>query len=386
MVVIVPVPIVDDALAEVDESFDLVLSGPVNATLPDPRGTATIGRNDQPTVATPMISTADVVVGEREPYAEFVIRLSAPSSNVVSVNYSTSNGTATAGSDFEYFGSAALSFAPGETLKTVRIVIENNATAENEESFNFVLASATNATIATPRVIGTIVDNDGTAGTPVIRIRAPVVDESANEAVFAITLDRPSVATVTVSYATATGTAGSGDFTAVSGVASFAPGQMVVIVPVPIVDDALAEVDESFDLVLSGPVNATLPDPRGTALIGRNDQPTVSTPMISTADVVVGEREPYAEFVVRLSAPSSNVVSVNYSTTNGTAYSGSDYEGVASTPLSFAPGETLKTVRIAIENNTTAENDESFSFNLASATNATIATPRVIGTIIDNDG
>jgi hypothetical protein len=133
-------------------------------------------------------------------------------------------------------------------------------------------------------------------------------------------------------------------------------------------------------------VNATLPDPRGTALIGRNDQPTVSTPMISTADVVVGEREPYAEFVVRLSAPSSNVVSVNYSTTNGTAYSGSDYEGVASTPLSFAPGETLKTVRIAIENNTTAENDESFSFNLASATNATIATPRVIGTIIDNDG
>ncbi len=43
-----------------------------------------------------MISTADVVVGEGAGYAEFVVRLSAPSSNTVSVSYGTSDGTATA--------------------------------------------------------------------------------------------------------------------------------------------------------------------------------------------------------------------------------------------------------------------------------------------------
>ncbi len=102
-------------------------------------------------------------------------------------------------------------------------------------------------------MIGTIIDNDATAGTPVIRISDPVVDEAANEAMFAITLDRPSASTVTVSYATATGTAGSGDFTAVSGVASFAPGETAVTVPVAIVDDALAEADESVRPGAVGP-------------------------------------------------------------------------------------------------------------------------------------
>ena len=75
---------------------------------------------------------------------------------------------------------------------------------------------------------------------------------------------------------------------------------------VPIINDAVAEGDEQFDLVLSAPVGATLPDPRGTAVIAASDQTAVATPVISADNVMVGESDGYAEFVVRLSAPSNN--------------------------------------------------------------------------------
>ncbi len=80
----------------------------------------------------------------------------------------------------------ALRFAPGETLKTVRIGIVDDSSVEDDESFNSAWRSAVRRTprSGTSRVIGTIIDNDATAGTPVIRISDPVVDEAATEAMF----------------------------------------------------------------------------------------------------------------------------------------------------------------------------------------------------------
>ena len=383
-VVRVRVPITDDGFAEGEERFDLLLSNPVNGNLPDTRGTATIGSNDQSTVIKPVINAADVVVGEGEGYAEFVVRLSAPSLDTVSVTYYTSSGTASS-ADYSIVGSTTLGFAPGETVKTVRIAVKDDTLVEGAESFSLRFSGATNGTIGTGEVVATIIDNDGVAGTPVISVSDPVVDESAGEAVFVLSLDRLSVQAVNVSYATVAGTADAADYTGVSGTASFAPGQTVVRVRVPITDDGFAEGEERFDLLLSNPVNGNLPDTRGTATIGSNDQSTVIKPVINAADVVVGEGEGYAEFVVRLSAPSLDTVSVTYYTSSGTA-SSADYSIVGSTTLGFAPGETVKTVRIAVKDDTLVEGAESFSLRFSGATNGTIGTGEVVATIIDNDG
>ena len=87
-------------------------------------------------------------------------------------------------------------------------------------------------------------------------------------------------------------------------------------------------------------------------------------PVISSSSIIVGENNGYAEFVVRLSAPSTQTVSVVYYTFSGSA-GYSDFNGVNSTTLSFAPGETTKTVRIGLTDDTVAEGNESFYLNLS---------------------
>ena len=332
-------------------------------------------------VAAPVINIENVVVGEGAGFAEFVVRLSAPSNSTVSVSYYTYSGSAGLG-DYGQ-GGGPLVFTAGETLKTVRIGVKEDSLVESDESFDLKLNSPTNVILGTDRALATIVDNDRASGTPVIRVSDPVIDESAAEAVFVLSLDRSSTLTARVKYVTAQGTADSGDFMPVSGIASFAPRQTVATVRVPIINDAVVEVSEQFDLVLTSPSNATLPDPRGTATIGSNDRSRVTTPVINIENVVVGEGAGFAEFVVRLSAPSNSTVSVSYYTYTGSAGLG-DY-GQGGGPLAFTAGETLKTMRIVVKEDALVEGDEFFYIRLKSPTGATLGTGQVLATIVDND-
>ncbi len=68
---------------------------------------------------------------------------------------------------------------------------------------------------------------------------------------------------VTVDYATHDGTAAAAaDYSAKSGTLTFAPGQTVKNIAVPIIDDAAAEDAETFTLTLAAPTNATIATPR----------------------------------------------------------------------------------------------------------------------------
>jgi chitinase len=80
----------------------------------------------------------------------------------------------------------------------------------------------------------------------------------------------------------------------------------------------------------------------------------MALPTINVNDVVVSEADGYVEFVVSLSAPGTNAVTVNYSTLSGSASSAGDYTSGSGT-LTFAPGETVTTVRIGLTDDTTAE-------------------------------
>ena len=332
------------------------------------------------------ISVADVTVGEKDGFADFVVTLDAPNVAAVTVNYQTFNGTAVGGSDVTGT-SGLLTFAPGETLKTVRVTVLNDAVVEPTENFGFQLFSpSANATIARNIATGTIIDNDAPSGTPVISINDFVIDEAAKEATFVITLDRPSVGVVSMSYATQNGTALAGaDYVAASGTLSFAAGETAKTVKVSLLNDATPESSEAFNLVLSGFVGGTTLDPVGTAIIGENDAPAVATSNLTVEDVTVGESQTYADFLVRLDTPNTTAVTVNYQTFNGTAVGGSDVVGQSGF-LTFAAGETVKTVRVTLLNDTVAESIENFGFQLFSpSANATIARNVATATIIDND-
>ncbi|MDF8333605.1 Calx-beta domain-containing protein [Novosphingobium cyanobacteriorum] len=340
------------------------------------------------------ISISDVIVDELAGFAAFVIRLDVASTQTVSVNYATANGTASGGgtSGYDYIAtSGTIQFAPGELTKTVQVQINDDSYWEEPfHQFTMNLSGAVNATIYDGVATGTIYDNDAPVGTPNAKVSDIVVDETTGTATFVITLDRPSDSTVSIDFATQDGSAKAGsDYVAQSGTLSFAAGEAVKTVSVALTNDTVAEGDETFGLALSGFVNAATLTPRATATIAANDATAVTSPQISIADVIVDEASGYANFVVRLSAPGTQTVSVNYATANGTASGGgsSGYDYIATSGvLKFAPGQTVQVIQVPINDDDSTRGTIDFKLNLSGAVNATIADSQAIGTIFDDEG
>jgi hypothetical protein len=140
-----------------------------------------------------------------------------------------------------------------------------------------------------------------------IAIGDVAVAEGATDAVFTVTLSRASAQTVSVSWATANGTAVSGsDYAAGSGVLSFSPGVTSRALGVAVLGDSLDEPDESFLVNLSGASNATILDDQGEGII-LDDDPT---PLLSIDDVSVSEGDggsSDAVFTVSLTSASAGV-------------------------------------------------------------------------------
>jgi hypothetical protein len=225
---------------------------------------------------------------------------------------------------------------------------------------------------------------------PTLSVNDVTITEGNNgtsNAIFTVGLSQASNQPISVQYATADDTAKAGsDYTATSNTLSFAPGETSKTITVPIVGDTVAEATETFKLNLSNPTNATIGDGQGIGTITDNDAASVS-PRISINDVTITEGNSgtsNAVFTVSLSQASNQAVSVNYATANGTATAGSDFTATSNT-LSFAPGETSKTITVPIVSNTVAEATETFTVNLSNPTNATIQDGQGVGTILDND-
>ncbi|MDQ3933439.1 MAG: hypothetical protein M3340_02275 [Actinomycetota bacterium] len=232
---------------------------------------------------------------------------------------------------------------------------------------------------------------------PTISVSDVSIDEPdlANELVqFQVTLSEPSASSVTVSFATADGTAsfgaqGQGDyFRRQTQTLTFSPGQTTRNVEVWVLPDARDELDETFHLDLSSPSGATIADGRGTATIADDDaSPSISVNDVSFDEPEIDERISYT---VSLSAPSGRTVTVDFATANGTAVFGAtgqgDYFRRQTQTLTFSPGQTTKTVDVWVLTDARDELDETFHLDLSNVTGgATIADNRGTTTIADDD-
>src|SRR3990172_4460126 len=92
-----------------------------------------------------------------------------------------------------------------------------------------------------------------------------------------------------------------------------------------------------------------------------------------------------AIFTVALSTTTTETVSVEYATADDTATAPADYTAIPTTTLSFAPGETARTITVTVNGDTSIETNETFFVNLANASNATIADGQGEGTITNDD-
>ncbi|MFG1424706.1 Calx-beta domain-containing protein [Roseixanthobacter glucoisosaccharinicivorans] len=388
------VHVMGDTAVEANETFTVTLSDPTGATLGDAVATGTILNDDSAPGTPPALSIADLAVTEgngEHSHFVFTVTLDKPATGPVSVQYATANGTASAGADY-VAGTGTVTFAAGETSKTVHVDIVGDTAVEGNETFSVTLSNPSGATIADGTAIGTILDDDSApVMLPAISIGDLSVAEGNGEHahfMFTVTLDKPALGPVTVQYATADGTAVAGaDYVAGTGTITFAAGETSKTVHVDIVGDTVVEANETFSVKLSSPSGATLAEDTAVGTILNDDVAPVVPPAVSIADATLAEGNGgtgQMSFTVTLDKAATGPVSVQYATANGTATAGSDYASKTGT-VTFAAGETTKTIQIAVTGDTAVEANESFTVKLSNPTGLTIAAGTATGTIVNDD-
>ena len=334
------------------------------------------------------ISVNDVTVTEPvsgQSLASFTISATSNITQPVSVDYATSDGTATAGSDYVAVSSKTpLTLSPSKQSAVVSVTIKSDTKAEGSETFFLNLFNAKKATIADSQGVGTINDP-----LPTLSISDRTVTEGNTgtvKATFTVSLSAASSQPVSVVYQTASGTAIVGsDFITTSGTLIFpANSTSAQSITVLVNGDTVDEDNETFAVELRNPSSATILKGQGIGTITNDDK----APKISVNDVTVVEGSAgisNAVFSLSLSAPSGRAVSVTCTTANGTAIGGSDYVSLGATTRIFPAGSTTITVPVSIIGDLSDENDETFLLNLSSPINATIQDGQGVGTITNDD-
>jgi hypothetical protein len=310
----------------------------------------------------------------------FTVTLSAASSKTVTVNYATADSTATAGTDYTSV-SGTLTFNPGETSKTVNVSAKDDMTYEADETFFLNLSGAVNAAISHAQGVGTIINDDDAPFISINDVSHAEGNAGTQTYTFTVTMDRTSVSTVTVDYATSGGTATAGeDFITAAGKLTFDPGDTSKTISVTVNGDNKFETDESFYLNLTNPSNAAITDAQGVGTITNDD--TTPTVTLSINNASISETGGSSTVTATLSNASYQDVAVTLGYT-GTATGGTDYttSGTITIPAGNASGTaTITAVSDAID-----ENDETVIVDITGVTNGTESGSQQVTTTITDD-
>lgn len=221
------------------------------------------------------------------------------------------------------------------------------------------------------------------------------LDGQTTTADFTVTRTGPLDQSVTVNYTTLDGMApivaeyraiAGKDYVATSSSITFNPFEATKTISVTILGDTALEKQEEFYVRLSPAPGGYLADLHGRGLIFDNDV----LPGLTISDVSQVEGNSgvsYFVFTVSLSIASTQTITVNYATANGTATSSGKYKDYrhASGTLTFAPGVTTQTIRIEVNGDRQKESNETFFVNLSGAVGAMLLDGQGLGTILNDD-
>ena len=380
------VPTTDDVLVEGDETFTATLSAnpssplPTGFTLGTATATATIAAAGSATVS---ISGGGAVTEGDE--ATFTVTLSASPGSEVVVNYATAAGTAGA-SDFTATNGTLTFDANTTTLsQTFTVQTTDDAQVEGDETFTATLSANSSSPLPTGFTIGTATATAtiAAAGSATVSISGGGAVTEGDEATFTVTLSGSPGADLVVDYATAAGTAGANDFTAESGMLTFAADTLTLTqtFTVPTTADAQVEGDETFTATLSA--NPTTPLPTGFTLGTTTATATITAGGAATVSISGGgavTEGDEAMFTVTLSgSPGADLV-VDYATAAGTA-GASDFAEANGT-LTFAANTTTlsQTFTVPTTDDAQVEGDETFTATLSANSSSPLPTGFTLGT------
>jgi len=370
---------------------DVPIGQCISATATDPAGsTSQFGFCVKLNAPPAALSINDVQIAEGNSgtkTASFAVTLPSAYAQPITVDYATSNGTATAGSDY-VARVGSLLFSPGQVTQSVNITINGDTQFEPDETFLVNLSGAANASIAKGQGACTILNDDkAQPGTLAFSATSYSVNENGGQVTFTVIRIGGSSGKVSVQYGNSDVTAIlEKDYTFGTDILNWADGDATPkTFSLNILDDTLNETNETVNLMLSNPSGgATLGSPSSAVLTIVDDDPA---PKVSIDDVSSAEGNGGTTnftFTVSLSAASGQTVSVNYTTADKTALAGSDYQATNGL-VSFAPGETSKQFTVLANGDTQVEPNEVFVVNLYNLINAGVGKVTGVGTITDDD-
>lgn len=394
------VPIFDDTEVEGTESFFIALSASPNSGVIVPGGTqnAEVSIIDNESANTVEFVSSNYTASEDTGTATITVRLNrvGDQNQIVTVQYFTDTGSATPGLDYTAISSSSnkkLTFNAGETLQTFPVTIINDSLVENTETVGLVLANPTGATLGSGAVSTLGIIDDDTAGTVQFSSGTYSVSESAGSVTLTVLLNRTgnTSSTVSVTYQTVAGSAGSSRFVPTSGTLTFASGSAVGTITVPVLNDTVVEPPQSFTVVLSNPVNATLGLP-SSAEVALQDDDGLNTVEFDASDYGVVEISGAVQVRVKATrgADPNQVLTVNLAlgAAGDTATNPADYQPPSSTVITFPAGVNVQDVTIPVTNNPLAQGVKTFTVALTNPGPFTSigaqSTARV--TIFDNSG
>jgi len=372
--------VVGEADYEPDEYFRVLLSNPVNGSIHDGTGYGWI-RNDDIRV-----SIADRITDEGDSGATdfvFDVTLSAAYGLPTSVDWATADSTASAPDDY-VTASGTVDFPIGETLRTVTVQVVGDLAREQNEQFEVRLSNPVNMSIGDGVALGLITNDDSYPEVTIHDAAHFEGNSGTGDFELPVTLSAAYVEEVRVYYTTSDGTAvAPDDYISTTSSVIFPPGETDGVATVPVVGNHEVEPDETFEVTLFSPSNATIADGTAVATILNDD--LAGDLFIDNVSLSEGDAGT-TDFVFTVSLAESNpaTVQVDYATADGTAMAGLDYLSASGT-VTFDPGEVDKPVTVQVIGDTMDECFEEFSVLLSSPVNGTIGDGEGTGTILSDD-
>jgi hypothetical protein len=390
----IDVPIVDNAVFNADKSFNLLLSNATgSAILIEPSVANIYIVNDE---AAPLAGVFEFAVGtsrvaEAAGTLQITVNRNSGSDGTASVTLRSVDISANAASDYQALDQELI-FAAGQISAEATLTLLDDSSYEGDETLALELLNAVGAALGNvSRSTATIVDDEPPPAAGVLQLSGDqyLADESSGLLILTVLRSGGSTGTISVDLVSDAGSAAAGlDYEPLSTTLTLVDGQITATAELLLYDDATFEGTEYLTVGLA--------NVSGGGVLGQ----------IMSSDVVIADNDPAPNSgVVRLSGAAYSVsetggtvtitvmrtngsfgdVSVDYSTSNGTAIAGQDYSSASGT-LSLTDQQDSATIDISIIDDSTDEFDETFSVTLSNPGNTSVgAVGEAIITIQDND-
>lgn len=386
---VIDLPITDDANLETTEWFLLKLSQPTGgATLGD-RWLTKVAINDNEPPQFLQFASPTFSANENAGTAAITVTRTGGAGGTMTVDYSTSNGTATAGLDY-LATTGSLTFLSGEVSKTVTISLRDDAIFEGNEVLHVTLSNPQGgATLGTQTNADlTLIDRE--IGQFRFEQAAYNVNETFGFATISVERINGDQGSVNIAVSTIAGTAlAKSDYTPFNGTLTFADGETRKSFNIPLVNDTRVEKTESFSLKLTSRTSgAALAKTQTLVKVNIADDEIAAPGVIEFTDsnYVADEGWGSISGVVRRTGGHLAGISVTVVVSGGTATAGVDFQ-FTRVVITFAEGQTTQVFTIPVINDTDTEGAETINLSLTSPTRgATLGLQSTATlTITDND-